>query len=146
MTMVSPPQVGLPRRGRLHKTVAEVMHNGVIGCDLDMPVPQVARLMTMHDISAVPVVDAHGYLVGIITRTDLVVLRGYDDYWRELQAEHAMQHDLSTIGPDATVAEASRLMSQRKVHRLIVCDGDDGHQRPIGILSQTDIVRDMSLE
>jgi CBS domain-containing protein len=132
---------------RLNKTVGEVMHAGVISCPFGTPIPDVARLMTQYDVSAIPVVDEGGYLAGIITRTDLVTLRGYNDYWRELKAEAVMVHDIAAITTDKTMAEASKLMTERKIHRLIVVElNEDKHARPIGILSQTDIVRDMSLE
>jgi len=87
-------------KNRLNKTVAEVMHTGVISCPFGTPIPDVAHLMTKFDVSAIPVVDDGGYLAGIITRTDLVTLRGYNDYWRELKAEDVMVHDISTITVD----------------------------------------------
>ncbi len=135
------------RLARVNKTVAEVMHEGVISCPLGTPVSQIARSMTEHDISALPVVDEGGYLAGIITRTDLVSLRAYQEYWRELKAENVMVRTLATITPDKTVAEASRLMTDKKIHRLIVVELNEKlHAKPIGVISQTDIVRDMSLE
>lgn len=134
-------------RGRQNKTVADVMHHGAVTCALDMPIPQVARLMTRQDISAMPVVDAEGFLVGIITRTDLVTLRAHDDYWREMLAEHVMMHEVHTVTPDETVAEASRRLSDRKIHRLIVVELDDARRaKPVGVIAQSDIVRDMALE
>jgi CBS domain-containing protein len=134
-------------RGRQHQTVANVMHRGVVQCTSDTPIPQVARLMTQHDVSAIPVVDADGFLVGIITRTDLVALRAHDDYWREMLAEHVMVHSVHTITPEETVAEASRRLSDHKIHRLIVVEMDATQRaRPVGVISQTDIVRDMALE
>ena len=134
-------------RGRLNKTVAEVMHWGIISCPLDMPIPEVARLMTQHGISAVPVIDETGALAGIITRSDLVVLRAFDDYWREMKAENVMVRQLATITPERSVAEASRILTDKKIHRLIVVELGDGRQaHPIGVISQTDIVQDMSLE
>lgn len=137
----------LERRGRLNKTVGEVMRTGVITCPLGTSVQEIARLMTQHDISAVPVVDEGGYLAGIVTRTDLVKLRAFDDYWRELKAEHVMVLELATITPEQTVAEASRMMTEKKIHRLLVIDVDEKkHARPVGVVSQTDIVRDMSLD
>ena len=146
MTMASMVQAVDERRGRQYKRVAEVMSRGAITCGLDRDVPGVARLMTQHDISALPVVDEHGCLAGIITRTDLVVLRAYEDYWRELRAEHVMVRDIASVTPDQTMAEASRLMTEKRVHRLIVCEPNQYGLRPVGVLSQTDIVRDMSLE
>ncbi|MBI4673915.1 MAG: CBS domain-containing protein [Chloroflexi bacterium] len=134
-------------QGRQNKTVADVMHHGAVTCTLDTPIPQVARLLTQQDVSALPVVDAEGFLVGILTRTDLVALRAYEDYWREMQAEHVMVHTVHTITPDQTVAEASRRMTERKIHRLIVVEFDSAqHAKPLGIIAQSDIVRDMALE
>ena len=134
-------------QGRQHKHVAAVMHRGVVTCEQETPIPQVARLMTQHDVSAVPVVDADGFLVGIITRTDLVTLRAYEDYWRAMNAEHVMRRDVATITPDETLAEASKRLSDRKIHRLIVVEVDEAQRaRPIGVISQTDVVRDMTLE
>jgi CBS domain-containing protein len=134
-------------RGRQNKTVAEVMHSGVVTCTADTPIPLVARLMTQSDVSAVPVVDQDGFLVGIITRTDLVNLRAHDDYWREMLAEHVMMREVATILPGDTVAEASQRMSERKIHRVIVVEVDQaGRAKPIGVISQTDVVRDMALE
>jgi CBS domain-containing protein len=66
-------------RGRQNKTVADVMHHGVVTCALDLPIAQVARLMTQNNISAIPVLDSAGQLTGIITRTDLVALRAHED-------------------------------------------------------------------
>jgi CBS domain-containing protein len=136
-----------PTEGRQNKLVNEVMHRDVVACEQNTPIPQVARLMTQRDVSAVPVIDADGFLVGIITRTDLVTLRAYEDYWRAMKAEHVMMRDVATITPGETLAEASKRLSDRKIHRLIVVEMDDAQRaRPIGVLSQTDIVRDMALE
>ncbi len=145
MTMESPVLVG-ERRGRLNKRVAEVMHAGVVACQTDTSIPEVARLMTRHSFGTLPVLDEAGCVIGVITRTDLVVLRAYEDYWRELRAEHVMVRDIVAVTPEQTVAEAARLMAERKVHRVMVCEPCENGLRPVGILAQTDIVRDMSLE
>jgi CBS-domain-containing membrane protein len=141
------PKRGYERLGRLNKTVGEVMHLGVITCPLGTSIPEVARLMTQHDISTIPVVDEGGYLAGIITRTDLVTLRAYEDYWREMKAENVMVSGVATITAEKTVAEASKIMTDQKIHRLIVVDiYEKMRARPTGVISQTDVVRDMSLE
>jgi CBS domain-containing protein len=141
------PTRSYDRLGPVNKTVGEVMHTGVITCSLGTSIPEVARLMTQHDISTIPVVDEGGHLAGIITRTDLVTLRAYEDYWREMKAMNVMVSVVATITADKTVAEASKLMTDQKIHRLIVVDIDEKmHARPIGVISQTDVVRDMALE
>lgn len=134
-------------RGRSHKLVSDVMHRGLVTCLVDTPIPQVAQLMTSHDVSAIPVIDNEGHLAGIITRTDLVTLRAYEEYWRAMKAENVMVTNVATVTPVETVERASKVLSDNKIHRLIVVEaGSDGRVKPVGIISQTDIVRDMALE
>ena len=55
-----------------------------------------------------------------------------------------MMHNVITTTPDTTVRQASQELTKRRIHRLIVVE-DDGHGlRPVGVLSTTDIVRDMA--
>lgn len=126
------------------KLVDEVMHRDVLSCRPDTPVAEVARRMVEHDVSALVVIDDRGYLMGVVTRTDLVTLRAYEDYWAEMTSEHVMVRSVITISPQATVRQASRLIAEKKIHRLIVVEHEGNQLRPVGILSQTDIVRDMA--
>jgi CBS domain-containing protein len=126
------------------KPVADVMQLGTFNCQPNTPVAEVARRMVEHDVSALVVTDDRGYLMGVVTRTDLVTLRAYEDYWAHTTAQHAMVQQVITISPQATVRQASRLMVEKKVHRLIVVEEEGDRQRPVGVISQTDIVRDMA--
>jgi CBS domain-containing protein len=126
------------------KSVADVMQRGTFNCQPDTPVAEVARRMVEHDVSALVVIDEGGYLMGVVTRTDLVTLRAYEDYWAHTTAQHAMVQKVITISPQATVRQASRLMVKKKVHRLIVVEEEGDRLRPVGVISQTDIVRDMA--
>lgn len=131
----------------IDKSVADLMHAGVISCTLETPMPEVARKMTNADISAIVVVDHEGCLAGVISRTDLVVLFGYDEMWLHLQAGQVMSGTVYTISPTTAATEAARQIHQNKVSRLIVTEpvADSDKERPIGILSITDIVRAMSM-
>ncbi len=55
---------------RQHR-VEQVMHTPVVTVPADYPLEEAARLMIQHDIGGLPVVDADGRLVGIITRSDI---------------------------------------------------------------------------
>lgn len=126
------------------RTVADVMHVGVTTCAPDALLMDVARWMDADDVSAIPVVDREGFLIGIITRTDLLTLLGYDEYWRTLCAEHAMTREVVTVTPEQPLLAAVQLLAARRIHRLIVVEPDaSGRQHPIGVLSQTDIAREM---
>ena len=53
--------------------VADVMSRDVIVVRPETAVPEIARLMWGHRVSGLPVVDADGDLVGIVTELDLLV-------------------------------------------------------------------------
>jgi signal-transduction protein with cAMP-binding, CBS, and nucleotidyltransferase domain len=130
----------------IDKSVADLMHEGVISCSLNTPLPEVARRMTEADVSAIVVVDDEGYLAGLISRTDLATLYGYDEMWPHLQAGQAMSGAVHTISRTNAATEAARRIHQHKVSRLIVTEPvtNSDKKRPVGVLSITDIVRAMS--
>lgn len=128
------------------KTISDLMHPGVISCTEETPIPEVARKMVEHDISAVVVVDEEGCLAGIISRTDLVVLYGHEEMWPHLKASQVMLRQGITIAPDAPAPRAAQMLTRHRIHRLVVTDDQaDGRKKPVGVISMTDIVRDMAL-
>jgi CBS domain-containing protein len=130
----------------MDKTVQDVMHKGVFTCNPETPIPDVAGLMYREDISAVPVVNTEGHLIGIVSRTDLIGLRAHAE-WEQLCAEHAMTHEVVTITADQPLYAAVSELAGRRLHRLVVVAPDgNGRLFPIGVVSQTDIVREMSGE
>ncbi|WP_322490349.1 cyclic nucleotide-binding/CBS domain-containing protein [Chloroflexus sp.] len=133
----------------MERTVGEVMHVGVLTCRRETPIQDVARQMSEQDISALVVVDDEGYMVGLVSRTDLVNARLYEQYWkhwRGLTAGHIMITDVVAVTPQDTLQHASRLMMERRIHRVVVVEPGEKGLRPIGVLSVTDVVRDIAKE
>lgn len=133
----------------MERTVGEVMHVGVLTCRRETPIQDVARQMSEQDISALVVVDDDGYMVGLVSRTDLVNARLYEQYWkhwRGLTAGHIMITDVVSVTPQDTLQHASRLMMERRIHRVVVVEPGEKGLRPIGVLSVTDVVRDIAKE
>lgn len=124
--------------------VRDLMRPNVIGCARDTPIPEVARRMTELDISALAVIDSAGYLEGLISRTDLVTLRAHEEYWHGLRAEHVMVKNVLAVTPDTLLTDALKILLTHKVHRLFVVERIGGRLKPVGVLSITDIVRDMA--
>jgi len=58
-----------------------------------------------------------------------------------------MKTEVVTCSADNLISAASKTLVQKSIHRLIVVENteDNTRLRPIGVLSQTDIVRDMAL-
>ncbi len=112
----------------------------------DAPLSQAAHLMEVHRVHGLPVVDAAGTLVGVISQTDLLRARATEYLWSNwsgLRVKHLMTSPALTVHRDAPLALAARKMERHHVHRLVVvADADVG--LPIGVLSTTDLVRAMS--
>ncbi|MBI4588952.1 MAG: CBS domain-containing protein [Candidatus Rokubacteria bacterium] len=130
--------------------VCDWMHEGVIVCAPDTPLPQVAETMKAHAISALVVVDAAGLALGVISRTDLAnsgFVQPYMRHWRGMTASHLMTSPVISVRADASLAEALDLLRTRKIHRLVVTEPvPGGGEKPIGILSLTDVVRHLTSE
>ncbi|RME11831.1 MAG: CBS domain-containing protein [Ardenticatenia bacterium] len=126
------------------KTVADVMSHRVISCHPQTPIRRCARRMRENDVSALIVLDDDGHLAGILSQTDLVTLRAYRPEWEEMVAEHAMIRNVLTVTPDTPLEEACDLMARLRVHRLVVVEEDENGKHPIGVLSMTDVVREMA--
>jgi CBS domain-containing protein len=118
------------------------MHLGVLTCGPEAPAETVADTMQAHDVSALVVVDEEGYAVGVISRTDLVnatFVRPYFRHWRGLAARHLMSTPVVSVRAEAPIEDAVRLIQDRKIHRLVVTVLEGRRERPIGILSVTDL-------
>ncbi len=131
----------------MERTVAEIMHHGVLTCIRDTPIQDVARQMSELDVSALVVVNEDGVMVGLISRTDLVNARLYEQYWkhwRGLTAGHIMITDVVSVRPQDPLTHASKLMMERKIHRVVVVEEVEKGLKPTGVLSVTDLVRDIA--
>ena len=104
-------------------------------------------VMHLGRIRHLPVIDDDGLLVGIVSQRDLfrgALARalGYGAHAQQkllgqLVVKEVMTNDPITISPDASLAEAARLMLKHKIGALVVIE--DG--RLAGILTESDFVR-----
>ena len=125
-------------------TVGAWMHRGVITCQPETPVAEVAATMDANDISALVVVDGGGDALGVISRTDLVnarFIQPYMKHWRGLNAEHLMTKPVISVALDTTIDEAVQMLNEKRIHRLVVVEQTNSHRRPVGILSLTDLAK-----
>lgn len=56
---------------------------------------------------------------------------------RKLRVKDAMTEGVISVTPDAEIAEAARTMAERRIHRLLVLEGD----RLVGLVSSLDLLR-----
>jgi CBS domain-containing protein len=124
--------------------VADLMSIEPISIEESAPVRLAQQLIDRHAVSGLPVVDAGGRLVGVISQTDLVRLHADEALriqWTALRVSAVMSSPALTIDSTATVSEAAGAMEQHHVHRLVVVDAQ---RRPTGVLSTLDLVRGLA--
>lgn len=128
-------------------TVGNVMTPDPITIRADQPLQEAARILEENEISGLPVVDASGSLIGVLSETDLVRARASEHLWSRwpgLQVRHLMHAPVLTADSAMTVSEAAAFMEQAHVHRLVVVAEDQ--QTPIGVVSTSDLVRSIVAE
>nr|MBC7244051.1 CBS domain-containing protein [Chloroflexota bacterium] len=123
------------------KRVEDVMHYGVITCRTYTSLKEAVRIITDTDVHALVVIHDNGNVAGIVSHMDL--LRLYGCNLLEYKAEDVMTPNVITISPDAPVKEAVALMLKHNIRRLLVTEKTPEGERPIGVISTTDVIRDM---
>jgi CBS domain-containing protein len=134
-------------------TVRDVMTTSVVAVRKDASFKEMAAMLRSCRISAFPVVDDAGRVIGVVSEGDLLVkeavqadgtsllaaLRhiGEDDKATGITAGDLMTGPALTIGPDAPVEEAARLMYDRRVKRLPVVNKAG---ELMGIISRVDVL------
>jgi len=126
------------------RTVAEIMHRGVVTCRPDQPLKEVVRTMESEHISAIVVTDPGGHMAGILSTTDLTRASMSPVERLELpalQPRHLMTSDVICTWPGEPLKDAVQKMLYHRVHRLVVTQSESDHTHPVGILSMTDLAR-----
>lgn len=125
-------------------TVESLMTSCPIVVSEDDSIAGVAELLAGYEISGLPVIDSNDRLVGVISQTDLIRLRGSTlpwTGWHGLVARDLMTTPAKTILGSAAMDEAARRLTAERVHRLIVVDDS---QTPIGVISESDLAREIA--
>ncbi len=140
----------------------EIMTKDVVTVSPDTPTSQIAQRLLEHKISAVPVIDSSGIVIGMVSEGDLIGRSDVDregrrDWWLSLLAEGealhpdflaSLRHPKLTAGdvmsaPVVTITgktehiEIARLLATHRIKRVPVMQ--DG--RLIGIVSRADLLR-----
>lgn len=124
------------------KTVKDIMHKGVIACHPNTAATEVVRVLADTEVHAIVVTTPDGDLAGIISHMD--VIPHYGEPLEGKTAADIMTRHVITASLDNTVTEAMKLMVEKHIHRVVVVESEtNGVRIPVGVLSTTDIVREM---
>lgn len=141
-------------------TVADVMTRDVLAVAPDTALETVVDTLLQHRISGMPVVDARGRAIGIVSLPDIVdpqrtsgdakgfpVIYHIEDGWaapsiegadlRNGRVEDVMSPIALTVEAGTSIVDAAAMMVERRIHRLLVTENDVLS----GIVSTLDLLR-----
>lgn len=138
----------------------DVMTTEVVAVNEDTPVHEVVGKLIKHRISGVPVVDALGRVVGVVSEGDLLQPEGQPPasraWWLEavysgdtIQFKRAhgrtagaiMTRDVVTVGPDAPLEEIARLIERKRIKRVPVVTTEG---ELVGIVSRANLLHGLA--
>jgi CBS domain-containing protein len=129
--------------------VTEIMSRPVITVLPETSVKDAAALLVQHGISALPVVDGAGDLIGIVSEADLVSIEARPDPRSQAtplpptagtapwSVAEVMTRPVITIAEGGAVSQAARLMLEADVKRVPVVR----NRKVVGIVSRRDLVK-----
>jgi CBS domain-containing protein len=127
-------------------TVLQAKRFGTIFCDSHTTLLEAARTMVSEDISGLVVQDSQGYLSGVITRADLLrALIDHED-WALQPVEDFMSREVITVQPNDRLEHVARLLLDKGIHRVVIVQKDHDHLRPVGVISDGDLLYHMIRE
>lgn len=143
----------------------EIMTKAVVSVPPDLPVERLAALLRDRKISGVPVVDAAGALVGVVTESDLIdqakkihiptaitildsviFLESAKGMEREIgKMTGATVADICTKNPltiseETPLDEIATIMAERHVHTLPVLRG----KQLVGVVGKSDVIKTLA--
>ena len=133
----------------MNATVKDVMTTAVVVVRRGATFKEMASALRRYRVSALPVVDADGKVIGVVSEADMLakeVHRGVIDglmHYKEahkaggLTAGDLMTHPAVTVRPGDSVEHAARLMYNLRIKRLPVVDAGGGL---VGVISRTDLL------
>ena len=139
-------------------TAGEIMTREVAYVHPDTPLAEVAAIMGRRGVSGVPVLDADGKVVGVISEKDFLRHMGATEAKnfmtlvagclktkgcvalpiKKQNAAHIMVSPAVTVSPDTPVKEVAAIFTEKNINRVAVADAAG---RLLGIVSRGDIVR-----
>jgi CBS-domain-containing membrane protein len=146
---------------KLRSTLRDVISTNVVSINPQDTLREAVHAMVENRVSALPVVDARGHCVGVISVTDLLgVTKDLSDELNALSVSQGLDHealvqkleqadvlteqvkawmstDVVSVEIESTIHNAATQMLRNRVHRLIVLDDQ---RRVVGVVSTMDLL------
>jgi len=138
---------------------SDIMVRDVVTVRPDTQVADAVKLLGEHDVSALPVVDGHGHLIGIISESDLIHrveigTEKHHPWWLEavsgaaaLAEDFAKSHgktvdevmttEVVSAAEDMPLSEVAALLERKRIKRVPIVR----HGKLVGVISRSNLVQ-----
>jgi CBS domain-containing protein len=136
----------------------DVMTTSVVTIGPQAEIPEVARVLLEHRISAIPVVDKTGSILGLVSEGDLMrraECGSHRSWWLSLladktktyerdrgtRAKDIMTREVVSIDPETTISDIARILESKGIKRVPVIQNG----KLVGIVSRADVLRGLAV-
>lgn len=119
-------------------TAGDFLSHKLISVDPTISITECESLLVKNNIEAAPVEDAFGNLIGIVSLKDIAIAFASGKY--NAKVGDIVNRTFYTVNEDTQLSECITMMKKYKTKKLIIVDSS---KKPIGIITQTDIVNIM---
>jgi predicted transcriptional regulator len=112
------------------------MTKGVVSCEEDCTVEQVAKLMVRENVRSVIIENKIGKPVSIVTGGDIVKAMA-KKLSPGTKVSEIIGKELITVDANSDIIDASEIMNNKNIKRLVIMEGGEA----VGIFTVTDILK-----
>src|SRR5690242_12177827 len=117
--------------------VKHAMSTSVVVVNPDEPAAHAADLLVDRSLTGLPVVDADGHAVGVVSDLDLISALRHGIDLNDATVSEVMDTRPVFVHPETDLDTVVDLMEQWRVRRLPVCE----RGRVVGVISRGDVLR-----
>jgi CBS domain-containing protein len=122
--------------------ISSIMSKDVISLEPEEFLRSAIQKMSSNNVSCVVVMQEKKPL-GILTERDIIYLMGINIDFNTVNLQTVMRSPVIAVSEETEIPEAANLMVINSLRRLVVVDGE---HKVIGIVTQTDIIKNLSID
>lgn len=124
--------------------VRDLMTVGVVTCNPQTTVPELAQMLLDHDLDEVIILD-EGTALGAVGQDELIEVFTQKDYL-SLTAVDVMREDIHQVPPEIPITAAAQLMRDQGVRTFFLMHNSAGIEYPAAAISYKHILRLLAAE
>ncbi len=122
--------------------ISSIMSKDVISLEPEEFLRSAIQKMSSNNVSCVVAIREKKPL-GILTERDIIYLMGINIDFNTVNLQTVMRSPVIAVSEETEIPEAANLMVINSLRRLVVVDGE---HKVIGIVTQTDIIKNLSID